>query len=111
MFQTEVSRPQEIENNSITVQPLCSMNFSCFRDSKSILHGDMHRKRADAFIKLSSEVGGRATKEVESKLTEDAVIILNNIHNSFTKREVQYCRDVSPAPNKSIHSVQPSTKS
>lgn len=28
------------------------------------LYGDIHRKRADAFIRLSSEVGRRATKEI-----------------------------------------------
>lgn len=65
MFQTEAFRPQEIENNSINVQPLCSMAFSCFRDSKFVLHGDIHRKRADAFIMLSSKVGRRATKEIK----------------------------------------------
>lgn len=64
MFQTEVSRPQEIENNSISVQLLCSMGFSCFRDFEFVLHGDRHRKRADAFGRLSSEVGRRAAKEI-----------------------------------------------
>lgn len=64
MFQTEVSRPQEIGNNSISVQPLCSMGFLCFRDSEFVLHGDIHRKRADAFIRLSSKVRRRSTKEI-----------------------------------------------